>query len=186
MTGTAAPNADLERAPDRSVPAVLALGANLGEPAQTLQSAVRALAETPGIEVTGVSPVAVTSPVGGPPDQPDFLNLVLTLDTTLSPRALLTAGHVIEQAHHRTREIRWGPRTLDIDVIVYDQVTSSDPVLTLPHPRAHQRAFVLAPWSWLQPEATLNGSSVAVLAAQADDAGTVRRLPTETSGESGS
>lgn len=173
---------DLDPVPPVPVPAVLALGANLGDAAATLTDAVRQLAETPGIELTGVSPVAVTQPVGGPPDQPDYLNLVLTLMTRLSPRALLAAGQDIERTHHRTREVRWGPRTLDIDVITYEDLTSDDPELTLPHPRAHLRAFVLTPWSWVDPEATLNGARVADLAAQADDAGSVRRLPTGTEG----
>lgn len=173
---------DLDRVPSAPVPAVLALGANLGDAAATLEAAVRQLAETPGIELTGVSPVAVTQPVGGPPGQPDYLNLVLTLMTRLSPRALLAAVQEIERTHHRTREVRWGPRTLDIDVITYQNLTSDDPELTLPHPRAHLRAFVLTPWSWVDPEAMLGGARVAHLAAQADDAGSVRRLPTGTEG----
>jgi 2-amino-4-hydroxy-6-hydroxymethyldihydropteridine diphosphokinase len=167
----------LDRVPPSAVPAVLALGANLGDPGATLQAAVRALAEREGIELTGVSPVAVTAAVGGPAGQPDYLNLVLAVETTLAPRQLLAACHAVEQAHHRTREVRWGPRTLDVDVITYADLASQDPELTLPHPRAHQRAFVLAPWSWLDPRATLGGVRVARLAAQADDAGTVRRLP---------
>jgi 2-amino-4-hydroxy-6-hydroxymethyldihydropteridine diphosphokinase len=167
----------LDRMPAAPVPAVLALGANLGDPAATLQAAVRELAEYEGMELTGVSPVAVTAAVGGPSGQPDYLNLVLTVETTLAPRQLLAACHTVEQAHGRTREVRWGPRTLDVDVITYASLTSEDPELTLPHPRARERSFVLAPWSWLDPHATLGGSRVAELAAQADDAGTVRRLP---------
>ncbi len=166
----------LDRVPTAPVPAVLALGANLGDPAATLQAAVRELAEHDGMELTGVSPVAVTAAVGGPAGQPDYLNLVLAVETTLAPRQLLAACHAVEQAHHRTREVRWGPRTLDVDVITYAGLVSEDPELTLPHPRAHERAFVLAPWSWLDPQATLGGVPVAELAAQARDAGTVRRL----------
>jgi 2-amino-4-hydroxy-6-hydroxymethyldihydropteridine diphosphokinase len=165
-----------ERSPAAPVPAVLAFGANLGDPAATLAAAVRELAGTDGVELTGVSPVAVAAPVGGPAGQPDYLNLVVAVDTALSPEALLAACQAVEQTHHRTREVRWGPRTLDIDIITYGEVVSDDPVLTLPHPRAHERAFVLAPWSWLDPQATLGGRSVAALAAQAADAGTVRRL----------
>lgn len=167
----------LDRVPATPVPAVLALGANLGDPAATLRAAVRELAEHEGIELTGVSPVAVTAAVGGPAGQPDYLNLVLSVATTLAPRQLLAACHAVEQAHHRTREVRWGPRTLDVDVITYADLSSGDPELTLPHPRAHERAFVLAPWSWLDPRATLGGVTVAELAARAADAGTVRRLP---------
>jgi 2-amino-4-hydroxy-6-hydroxymethyldihydropteridine diphosphokinase len=166
----------LDRVPAAPVPAVLALGANLGDPASTLQAAVRELAEHDGIELTGVSPVAVTAAVGGPAGQPDYLNLVLAVETSLAPRQLLAVCHAVEQAHHRTREVRWGPRTLDVDVITYAGLASEDPELTLPHPRAHERAFVLAPWSWLDPQATLGGVPVAELAAQAGDAGTVRRL----------
>jgi 2-amino-4-hydroxy-6-hydroxymethyldihydropteridine diphosphokinase len=173
-----APAADpLDRVPATPVPAVLALGANLGDPAATLQAAVRELAEHEGIELTGVSPVAVTAAVGGPAGQPDYLNLVLSVETTLAPRQLLAACHAVEQAHHRTREVRWGPRTLDVDVITYADLASDHPELTLPHPRAHERAFVLVPWSWLDPQATLGGVPVAGLATRAADAGTVRRLP---------
>lgn len=167
----------LDRVPGTPVPAVLALGANLGDPAATLQAAVRELAEHEGIELTGVSPVAVTAAVGGPAGQPDYLNLVLSVETTLAPRQLLAACHAVERAHHRTREVRWGPRTLDVDVITYSDLASADPELTLPHPRAHERAFVLAPWSWLDPQATLGGVTVSELAARAADAGSVRRLP---------
>lgn len=172
---------DLERVPPSPVAAVLALGANLGDAAATVAQAVRDLRGTPGLEVTGVSPVARTRPVGGPAGQPDYLNLVVTVATRLSPQALLAVAQGIEQAHHRTRDVRWGPRTLDIDVITYGELTSEDPVLTLPHPRAHTRAFVLAPWFWLDPEATLSGARVADLAAQADDAGSLTRLPGDES-----
>ncbi|MDI3329878.1 MAG: 2-amino-4-hydroxy-6-hydroxymethyldihydropteridine diphosphokinase [Micrococcus sp.] len=174
---SADPAADtLDRVPAAPVAAVLALGANLGDPAATLRAAVRELAGHDGIELTGVSPVAVTAAVGGPAGQPDYLNLVLAVETTLAPRQLLAACQAVEQSHHRTREVRWGPRTLDVDVITYAGLASADPELTLPHPRAHERAFVLAPWSWLDPQATLGGVRVAELAAQAEDAGTVRRL----------
>lgn len=166
----------LDQVPSRPVDAVLALGANLGDPAATLTRAVDDLADQPGITLTGASPRAVTAAVGGPEGQPDYLNQVLTVATTLSPRDLLTACHAVEQAHHRTREVRWGPRTLDIDVIVYADLQSEDPGLTLPHPRARERAFVLAPWSWLDPEAMLLGTPVAELARAAADAGTVRRV----------
>ena len=159
--------------PAQPVHAVLALGANLGDPAATLTQAVQDLAAQPGITLTGASPRAVTAAVGGPEGQPDYLNQVITVTTTLSPRDLLTACQRVEQDHHRTREIRWGPRTLDVDVIVYGELRSDDPELTLPHPRAHQRAFVLTPWSWLDPEARLDGQPVADLARRAPDADTV-------------
>lgn len=174
---TAVTDPALGRAPERPVTAVLALGANLGDQATTLSRAVEDLRGTAGIHLTGVSPTARTAPVGGPPDQPDYLNLVVRVETGLSAQDLLTAVQGIELAHHRTREVRWGPRTLDIDVITYGDLTSDDPVLTLPHPRAHARAFVLAPWSWLDPDAELSGRPVADLAARADDAGSLTRLP---------
>jgi 2-amino-4-hydroxy-6-hydroxymethyldihydropteridine diphosphokinase len=151
------------------VSCILALGSNLGERAGTLQAAVTALAATAGIELVRISDTAVTRPVGGPEGQPDFLNLVLRIETTLSPRQLLAACQQIEADHHRTREVRWGPRTLDIDVITYGEETSSDPVLTLPHPRAAERGFVLLPWSWMEPDATLSGIPVTTLAAAAAD-----------------
>src|SRR5699024_11893145 len=90
--------------------------------------------------------------------------------TSLSPYGLLQLAQELEQAAARVRDIRWGPRTLDVDVITYDDVSSEHPVLTLPHPRAHQRAFVLTPWSWADPDAMLDGVAVAELAAQAEDA----------------
>jgi dihydroneopterin aldolase / 2-amino-4-hydroxy-6-hydroxymethyldihydropteridine diphosphokinase len=135
---------------------VLALGSNLGDRLETLQRAVDALAATPGVDVTAVSPVYETDPVGGP-DQPDYLNAVVLADTSLPPGALLGRAHEIEAAAQRTREVRWGPRTLDIDVIAYGDQTSGDPELTLPHPRAHERAFVLAPWLDVDPAAELPG-----------------------------
>lgn len=182
---TAGPDPALDRVPRDPVDAVLALGANLGDAAATLRHAVLQLQDTSGITVTAVSPVARTRPVGGPAGQPDYLNLVVTVAAGLSPKALLAVGQGIEQAHHRTREVRWGPRTLDIDVITYGDLVSDDPELTLPHPRAHTRAFVLAPWSWADPEAVLSGTPVADLAAQADDAGSVTRLPSAEDGGGG-
>lgn len=165
----------LDAAPTQPVHAVLALGANLGDPAATLTHAVEDLGNTPGINLTGTSPRAVTAAVGGPEGQPDYLNQIVTVATTLSPRQLLAVCQAVERAHHRTREVRWGPRTLDVDVIVYGELTSEDPELTLPHPRAHERAFVLAPWSWLDPGARLQGQPVAELARVAADAATVHR-----------
>jgi 2-amino-4-hydroxy-6-hydroxymethyldihydropteridine diphosphokinase len=113
-----------------------------------------------------VSPVYETVPVGGPP-QPDYLNAVLLARTTLPPHALLDRLQRVEVAFNRVREVRWGPRTLDIDIIAVEGETSDDPVLTLPHPRAHERAFVLAPWHDVDPAAVLpgRGGVAALLAA---------------------
>jgi 2-amino-4-hydroxy-6-hydroxymethyldihydropteridine diphosphokinase len=136
--------------------AVLALGSNLGDRLATLQGAVQELLRDPGLALTALSPVYETVPVGGPP-QPEYLNAVLIARTTLSPPALLDRCHDAEQAFHRMRREVWGPRTLDVDIIVYGDVVSDDPVLTLPHPRARERAFVLAPWLDADPAAEIPG-----------------------------
>lgn len=141
---------------ERGRRAVLALGSNLGDRLRTLQDAVDALAATPGLEVVSVSPVYETAPVGGP-GQPDYLNAVVLAETALPAGGLLDRAHEIEAAADRTREVRWGPRTLDIDVIAYGDQVIRDPALTLPHPRAHERAFVLAPWLDVDPGAELPG-----------------------------
>ena len=142
--------------PAGPVAVVIALGSNLGDRLAHLQAAVDALAAVPGLSVTAVSPVYRTDPVGGP-DQPDYLNAVLLAGTTLPPAGVLAAAHAAEAARQRTREVRWGPRTLDVDIISYGTVVSDDPELTLPHPRAHERAFVLVPWHDVDPAAELPG-----------------------------
>ena len=161
------------------VGAVLALGANLGDREGTLRSAVEALGAVDGVVVDAVSPVFATRPVGGP-EQPDYANAVALVTTTLSPHLLLHATQAIEAAHGRERTVRWGPRTLDIDVIRYGDVLSDDPELQLPHPRAHERAFVLAPWLAVDPEAWLPGEdgrrSVAELLRTAADRDDVRQV----------
>ncbi|GAA1905951.1 hypothetical protein GCM10009688_07390 [Arthrobacter gandavensis] len=149
---------------------VLALGSNLGESRGTLANAVAALADHPGMKLVAVSPVARTAPVGGPENQPDYLNLVAEFETTLDAHALLDHCHDVENRHHRTREVRWGPRTLDVDIITYGAERIDDEVLTVPHPRAAERAFVLQPWAWMDPDARLEGIPVAELAARAADA----------------
>ncbi|WP_030422733.1 2-amino-4-hydroxy-6-hydroxymethyldihydropteridine diphosphokinase [Streptomyces sp. SCSIO 75703] len=138
--------------------AVIALGANLGNRLETLQGAVDALEDTPGVRVKGVSPVYETEPWGVEPgSQPSYFNAVVVLKTTLPPSSLLERAHAIEEAFRRVRDERWGPRTLDVDIVSYADVVSDDPLLTLPHPRAHERAFVLAPWHDVDPEAQLPG-----------------------------
>ena len=136
--------------------AVIALGANLGDARAALAGAVEAIAVLPGVALHAESSVYSTAPIGGV-EQPDYLNAVVIVDTTLSPRELLDCLHDVENSWHRTREVRWGPRTLDLDLIDYAGVTSDDPELTLPHPRAHERAFVLVPWQEADPEAELTG-----------------------------
>jgi 2-amino-4-hydroxy-6-hydroxymethyldihydropteridine diphosphokinase len=156
--------------------AVLAVGSNLGDRLGTLQGCIEAIARLPETDVLAVSPVYRTDPVGGPP-QPEYLNAVLIIRTGLPPRELLAAAHRIEADFGRVRAERFGPRTLDLDIIAYDEQTSSDPALTLPHPRAHERAFVLAPWHDIEPGAELPGRGpVTSLLAGLDRDG-IRRQP---------
>ena len=174
-----APEASSDREPDRlddrpEEPAdvVLALGSNLGESQEVLRSAVSALASVPGVEVHAVSPLARTVAVGGPAGQPDFLNAVVLARTTLAPRELLHTVQGIESEHDRVRTERWGPRTLDIDIIQFDTVLAVMDDLELPHPRAHERAFVLQPWAEVDSGAVLaglGGGPVEALAATAPD-----------------
>ena len=143
--------------------AVISLGSNLGNRLETLQGAVDALEDTPGVRVKAVSPVYETEPWGVEPgSQPSYFNAVVVLRTTLPPSSLLERAHAVEEAFHRVRDERWGPRTLDVDIVAYADVVSDDPVLTLPHPRAHERAFVLAPWHDVDPEAQLPGHGAVV------------------------
>jgi 2-amino-4-hydroxy-6-hydroxymethyldihydropteridine diphosphokinase len=144
---------------------VLSLGSNMGDRLDNLQEAVDALFDAPGLDFVAMSPVYETAPVGGP-EQPDFLNIVVIADTRLTPETLLDRVLSIEDAMDRVRTVRWGPRTLDIDIVRFGDVASADPSLTLPHPRAHERAFVLRPWSDVEPDAALPGHGpVADLAA---------------------
>ena len=148
--------------------AVLSVGANLGDRLGTLQGCVQAIARLPDTDVLAISPVYETAPVGGPA-QPDYLNAVLVVETGLPPRALLEGAHHIEADFGRVRAERFGPRTLDVDLISYGGRISDDPVATLPHPRAHERAFVLAPWHDIDPGAELPGwGAVADLLAGLD------------------
>ena len=150
--------------------AVLALGSNLGESESTIERAVVDLREA-GMRILRVSPLYRTAPVGGPAGQPDYVNAVIEVSTSLRPYELLKLCNAVEAAHHRERLVRWGPRTLDIDVIDYEGVVSDDPVLTLPHPRAHERSFVLTPWARMDPEAHL-------LVARSDESsGAVNHVP---------
>ena len=138
--------------------AVISLGSNLGNRLETLQGAIDALEDTPGVRIKAVSPVYETQPWGVAADsQPSYFNAVVVLKTTLPPSSLLERAHAVEEAFNRVRDERWGPRTLDVDIVAYADVVSDDPVLTLPHPRAHERAFVLAPWHDVEPEAQLPG-----------------------------
>ncbi|MDH6626533.1 2-amino-4-hydroxy-6-hydroxymethyldihydropteridine diphosphokinase [Streptomyces sp. LBL] len=138
--------------------AVLSLGSNLGNRLETLQGAIDALEDTPGVRIKAVSPVYETEPWGVEPgSQPSYFNAVVVLKTTLPPSSLLERAHAVEDAFHRVRDERWGARTLDVDIVAYADVVAADPQLTLPHPHAHERAFVLAPWHDVEPEAQLPG-----------------------------
>lgn len=138
--------------------AVLSLGSNLGNRRESLQIAIDALADTPGLRVKAVSPVYETKPWGVEEDsQPSYFNAVVIVKTTLPPTSLLERGHAVEDALERVRDERWGPRTIDVDIVSYQEVVSDDPALTLPHPHAHERAFVLAPWCDVDPDAEVPG-----------------------------
>jgi 2-amino-4-hydroxy-6-hydroxymethyldihydropteridine diphosphokinase len=131
--------------------AFLGLGSNLGDRLAHLQRAVDAFAATPGVRVVAVSRVYETAPVGGPA-QDDFLNAVAAIDTDLGPRELLDAAMRVEQFEDRVRTIRWGPRTLDADILLYGAERVDEPDLEIPHPRMYERAFVLAPLHDVAPE----------------------------------
>jgi 2-amino-4-hydroxy-6-hydroxymethyldihydropteridine diphosphokinase len=159
---------------------VLAVGSNLGDRLGTLQGCVQAIGGLPDTDVLTISPVYETAPVGGPV-QPDYLNAVLIAATGLSPLGLLAATQRIEAESGRVRGAeRFGPRTLDIDIISYAEEISGDPVLTLPHPRAHERAFVLAPWHDIDPGAILPGRGPVTDLLAGLDRGGVRRQPDMT------
>ncbi len=142
--------------------AYLGLGANLGDRHATLAEALARLAATPEVRIARVSPVYETAAVvlTGQPPQPDFLNLVIEVETTLTPHALLDACLAIEQALGRVRRERWGARTLDLDLLFFGDSGLADDRLTLPHPRLHERAFVLAPLADLAPDLLVNNTPV--------------------------
>lgn len=150
--------------------AYLALGANIGEKLENLRSAVRLLRDS-GCEVTAVSSLYLTRPVGVT-DQPDFLNAVVRVETTLKPRALLGLCQTIELRLGRQRTIQWGPRVIDVDVLLYDDLTIDEPGLVVPHPRMKERAFVLVPLAEIDPVVEVSpGVSSADAAAAVDTSG---------------
>jgi 2-amino-4-hydroxy-6-hydroxymethyldihydropteridine diphosphokinase len=153
---------------------VIAMGSNLGDRLDYLQGGLDGLFDTPRITFLAVSPVYQTAPVGGP-EQPDYLNAVVIAETTMPARAVLERCLSLEDAYGRVRDERWGPRTLDLDLIIYGDEVSNSPGLTLPHPHAHERAFVLAPWHDADPQAQLPGHGpVADLLAALGTAGVAR------------
>jgi 2-amino-4-hydroxy-6-hydroxymethyldihydropteridine diphosphokinase len=149
--------------------AVLSLGSNMGDRLAMLQGGVDALSAAG--EVVTVSPVYETDPVGGP-EQADFLNVVVLVDTDLDAHALLRLAHDVEARHARVRDQRWGPRTLDVDIVAIADEVHDDPDLVVPHPRAAGRSFVLVPWSAVDAEAALpDGRRVSELVERLDVTG---------------
>ena len=140
--------------------AVLSLGSNLGDREQNLRDAVADIAALDRVQVTKTSGLFETpalKPAGVDDTAPAYLNAVIGITTTLAPAELLASLAAIETRHGRVREVRWGDRTLDIDIVSYGELQQQDPELTLPHPRAADRGFVLVPWLDIDRDATLPG-----------------------------
>jgi len=135
-----------------AVRALVAIGSNLGDRLGNVQAGLAGLAEADGVEVIAVSRLYETAPVGGPDNQGAFLNAALLVDTTLAAPDLLALLHRIEASRERKRVVRWGPRTLDLDLLVYGTLVSDDPALEVPHPRQHERRFVLVPVCDIAPD----------------------------------
>lgn len=151
--------------------AAIALGSNIGDSHTIVQSALQRLDETPGIVLNACSPVYQTVAIG--PPQPDILNACALLSTTLDPPTLMTAMLAIEASFGRIRRERWGPRSLDLDLLLFDDLILKQPGLTIPHPSMTQRAFVLVPLldiapDWVDP---VSGQTIAMLAHQVDWSG---------------
>lgn len=155
---------------------VLGLGSNIGDRSGFLKAGVREIGDLDTTQVCAVSSIYRTDPVG-PIDQGDFFNIAVRADTDLSPTELLSATLGIEQANGRSRSERWGPRTLDIDILTYDSLKLTSEELTIPHPRARERAFVLAPLSELDPTLRLEGEPVNALLRELGDPGVDRLIP---------
>ncbi|MBD0335253.1 MAG: 2-amino-4-hydroxy-6-hydroxymethyldihydropteridine diphosphokinase [Cyanobacteria bacterium Co-bin13] len=155
----------------RMVSCAIALGSNLGDSQSILQDALAALNATEGIAVLTHSSVYQTAPVG--PPQPDYLNCAALLQTCLAPEVLLRELLQVEASFGRVRRERWGPRLLDLDLILFGDLVLTTPTLQIPHPRMHERAFVLVPLSeiapdWIEP---ISGKTIAQLVEQVDHSG---------------
>ncbi len=150
--------------------AYIALGANLGQPVEQLREAAKRLAAVPGVSVLRLSPIYLSDPVGLL-DQPRFANAVVEIKTLLAPLELLDACQDIEQAMGRERLVRWGPRTIDLDLLFFGDLRLSLPRLELPHPRWHERAFVLRPLIDLNAGPILMGLDLRSLLAAAGETG---------------
>ena len=152
----------------------IALGSNIEDRIGYLAFAVSQLRQIPGVSVKTVSPVYETQPIGGP-EQGPYLNAVVKIETGMAPKKLLAHCQRIEQLAHRVREERWGPRTLDVDIIMAGNEISEDAELTLPHPRAHERAFVLVPLRDIEKHLVLPKSgSISDLLAHMSTVGVVK------------
>ena len=150
------------------LPAVLSLGSNLGDREQTLRDAVRAIAAIDGVtlvKTSGIVETPAVKPDGVAAEAPAYLNAIVLVRSALHPRQLLAALHEVEAAHGRVRAERWGDRTLDVDIVSLGGFRVDEPDLTVPHPRARDRAFVLAPWLDVEPDAVLDGERVDALLA---------------------
>lgn len=159
--------------------AVISMGGNLGNVRRAMREAIVAMDGITGNQIMGISPLYRTTPWGMDESAPDFLNAVVQLDTLLDGKRLLHALQLIEAAHGRSHQVHWGSRPLDLDIIDFDGQVSEDPELTLPHPRAWQRAFVLAPWKDLDPQAVLpgeHGGTVADLLQACPDRKAIERV----------
>jgi 2-amino-4-hydroxy-6-hydroxymethyldihydropteridine diphosphokinase len=155
---------------------VYSVGSNLGDRLGNLQGAVDAISDTPDVIVVDVSSVYETDPVGGPEGSPRYLNLVIVAETTLEPRTLLERALAVEDAFGRVRTERWAPRTLDVDLVLVGNTVKDEADLKLPHPRAHERSFVLVPWAEVDAFAELPGKGrVSDLLAEAPANGVVKR-----------
>lgn len=152
------------------VEACLGLGSNLGDREAMLRSAVAALAEDEAVSITAISPVYETPPWGPVPQGP-YLNACVAVETSLPARDLLDLCLAIERRHGRERAVRWGPRTLDIDILDYGGQQFDEPGLALPHPRLSERAFVLVPLADIAPGLVIEGRTVAAWRAEIDASG---------------
>ena len=159
------------------IEALLAFGGNVGDARTTLHRAVASFCDGGGIRLLARS-ADYRTPPWGVADQAPFINLCVKVATALSPQALLQHAHAVERAYgrDRAREVRWGPRTVDIDLLAYDDVSLDTPELTLPHPRLLQRAFVLVPLADIAPEQLIGGVKVRDALARLETAG-IERLP---------
>jgi 2-amino-4-hydroxy-6-hydroxymethyldihydropteridine diphosphokinase len=156
-------------------PAYVALGANLGRPEDQVRAGFEELAMLPQTRLARVSSLYRTAPVGFEA-QPDFINAVAKIETALGPRALLDALIAIERRHGRVRDVPNGPRTLDLDIALYDEIELQEPGLTIPHPRMHERAFVMAPLAEIAPDAIVPGRGRAGDLAAALDSRNIVKL----------